>query len=106
MRGTASGSLVTTEVRMPDTAYILAPAKSGMSSKQGEGLVLLGGGFSPDFGTTDFDEVVWTSDRDGLIGTGYQVITHSLSLGRHRISIHLPDGLGGEATASVFVNVT
>ena len=66
--------------------------------------MLLGGGFSPDFETTDFDDVVWTSDRDGVIGTGYQVITHSLSAGRHRISIGFPDGLGGEASASVFVS--
>jgi hypothetical protein len=91
--------------RKPRKAYILSPANSGMTFKQGEGVVLLGGGFSPDFETTDFDEVVWTSDRDGVIGTGYGVITHSLSTGRHRISIDFPDGLGSETSASVFVTI-
>jgi hypothetical protein len=91
--------------RKPRQAQILSPAQSGVTFKQGEDVVLLGGGFSPDFGTTEFDEVVWTSDRDGWIGTGYQVITHSLSAGRHRIGISFTDGLGGEASASVFITI-
>jgi hypothetical protein len=89
----------------PRKAYILSPAHLGMSFKQGEEVVLLGGGFSPDFETTNFEEVVWTSDRDGVVGTGYQVITHTLSPGQHRIGIDFPDGLGGEASASVFVTI-
>src|SRR5262249_16965617 len=100
-------SVATTESlqvpKKPRKAYILSPANSGMTFERGEGAVLLGGGFSPDFETADLDEVVWVSNRDGVIGTGYQVIAHSLSTGQHRISIGLPDGLGGEALASVFV---
>jgi hypothetical protein len=91
--------------RKPRKAYILSPANSGMTFKQGEGVVLLGGGFSPDFETTNFEDVVWTSDRDGVIGTGYEVIVHTLSVGRHKISIDFPDGLGGEASATVFVTI-
>ncbi len=91
--------------RKPRKGYILSPEKSGVTFRQGEEVVFLGGGFSPNFATTDFEDVVWTSDRDGVIGTGYQVITHLLSAGRHRISIGFPDGLGGEASASVFVTI-
>ena len=89
----------------PRKAYILSPDKSQTIYAKGQDVVLLGGGFSPDFESSDFDDVVWTSDRDGLIGTGYQVITNSLSSGRHRIQISLPDGLDGEALTSVFITI-
>lgn len=89
----------------PRKAYILSPDKSQSTYAKGQDVVLLGGGFSPDFESSNFDDVVWTSDRDGLVGAGYQVITNSLSSGRHRIQISLPDGLEGEALASVFITI-
>jgi hypothetical protein len=102
-------SVATTEPmvvpRKPRKAYILSPENSEMTFKQGEDVVLLGGAFSPDFETSDFDEVVWISDRDGVIGTGYQIITRSLSAGRHRININFPDRLGGETSAVVYVTI-
>jgi hypothetical protein len=88
----------------PYKAYILSP-ESGTTVKKGEAVVLLGGGFSPDFQTTEFEDGVWTSSLDGVIGTGYEVVTHNLSVGRHKITLNFPDGLGGEAIASVFVYI-
>ncbi|MDQ6815059.1 MAG: hypothetical protein M3040_15090 [Bacteroidota bacterium] len=90
--------------RKPYEAHILSP-KSSDNFKKGADVRLYGGGFSPDFGTIDFDYVTWTSDRDGLLGTGYEVITNKLSSGRHRISINLPDGLGGDVSASVYIQI-
>jgi hypothetical protein len=88
----------------PHKAHILSP-ESGATFKRGQTIVLLGGGFSPDFQTADFEDVVWTSNLDGVLGTGYEVTPNHLSVGRHRITLSLPDGLGGEASASVFVAV-
>jgi hypothetical protein len=88
----------------PRRAEILAPA-DGTTVAQGDALELLGGGFSPDFETAEAEDVVWTSSRDGALGIGYQVVTEHLSPGRHRIALTVPDGLDGEARASVAVTV-
>ena len=66
-------------------------------------MVLQGGWFSPDFGITALNDVVWASNLDGVIG--YEVITHTLSVGRHRINLSLPGGLGGEAYAGMYIVV-
>jgi hypothetical protein len=62
-------------------------------------------GFSPDFGTTDFADMVWSSNRDGLLDVGYDTVVDNLSVGRHRLELTVPDGLGGESTARVSVEV-
>ena len=91
--------------RKPRVAYMLAPAP-GTVFRLGTAIRFLGGGFSPDFGTSGFEDVVWASDRDGVIGTGYELLVHTLSAGRHRISLTLPDGLGDEASAASFITVS
>jgi hypothetical protein len=73
---------------------------------EGEPVVLLGDAFSPDFGTPDLEELVWRSNLDGVIDVGPKVITQELSVGQHRIILSVPDGLGGEAAASVPVTIT
>jgi hypothetical protein len=88
----------------PRKVYILSPERDS-TFRRGEPVVLLGGGFSPDFQTTDFEDVTWTSSIDGLMGVGYQVIVHTLSVGRHKITLSFPDGLGGEASGSIFVRI-
>jgi hypothetical protein len=88
----------------PVQPHILEPQPdSGFS--QGEGVVLIGGGFSPDFETTGFDDVAWSSSIDGYLGVGYVFPVPSLSAGRHRITLSVPDGLGDEATAGIFIEV-
>jgi hypothetical protein len=62
-------------------------------------------GHSPDFETADFEDTMWTSNRDGYLGVGDQLTTHTLSPGRHRISVSVPDGLGGEASATVSIQI-
>jgi hypothetical protein len=88
----------------PRQAYILSPEPSA-SFAQGEPVVLRGGGFSPDFGTTEFEDVVWTSNVDGVIGVGHEVVAYRLSSGQHKINLSFPDGVGGEASTSVFIRV-
>jgi hypothetical protein len=88
----------------PRQAYILSP-EPGAAFGPEQGVVLKGGGFSPDFRMPEFDSVVWTSNIDGFIGTGYKVVMRVPSAGRHRITLSIPDALGGEATASVYVTI-
>jgi hypothetical protein len=90
--------------RKPVRAFILAP-ETGTSLGQGAPVTLRGGGFSPDFGSSDFEDLIWTSNIDGYLGVGHEVVLHRLALGRHRISLTMADGLGGEANASVFLVV-
>lgn len=89
--------------RKPRNAYILSP-EPGMRIMEGEPLVLQGGGFSPDFETSEFDEVLWACDGE-KVGVGYEVVANRLEPGRHRVTLSVPDGIGAEAVASVTVTV-
>jgi hypothetical protein len=50
--------------------------------------------------------LVWTSDRDGAIGTGRSFTTSSLSLGSHHLTASASDPGGTVGSASVDVTVT
>lgn len=101
-------ALATTEpVAIPEKpclAHIVSP-EDGATFSQGDAVELLGGGFSPNFETTEYDDVSWTSSQDGRLGTGYQVVTNSLSPGRHRITLRVPDLMGGESIASRVITI-
>jgi hypothetical protein len=88
----------------PRRPYILSPEPNSRFS-QGEPVVLGGVGFSPDFQTAPLDEVVWTSNVDGFLGYGYEVITHTLTPGLHKITLGVADGLGGEASESLLIKI-
>lgn len=85
-------------------AYISSP-QTGSEFEIGMPIALAGTGFSPDFGLTSPDEVVWSSRSIGTIGTGYQLTTNTLPIGYHRITMYVPDGLGGEASASTEIRI-
>ena len=89
--------------RKPRRAYLLAPGE-GVTVGAGVPLMLRGGGFSPDAGVSEFDDVTWSSDRDGHVGTGYEAQV-TLTPGRHRLTLTVPDGLGGVAQATRTVDV-
>ena len=88
----------------PRQALILSP-KSHDAFVQDESVVLRGVGFSPDFGSAEFSDLVWTSNLDCCIGVGPEVVTHALSIGRHTIKLCIPDGCEGEASALVFIEI-
>lgn len=105
--GVRTSTATTEPIEVPRKArqaHILAP-EDGTTVAAGEDVEFLGGGFSPDFETVEGEDVTWTSNRDGNIGTGYQLITRRLSPGRHQITASLPDGMRGEARVSVGVTV-
>jgi hypothetical protein len=88
----------------PVHARIVAPV-DGDQINSGDQLRLHGVGFSPDFGTTRSEDLVWTSTRDGLLGAGFETFIPNLSAGRHQIELTIPDGMGGKSVASVSVEV-
>jgi hypothetical protein len=81
-------------------ARIVSPS-DGDRVKAGEPLVLVGGGFSPDYGLSAPEEVVWTSDVDGAIGRGLVATAPALSPGPHTIRVAVPDGEGRSSSAKV-----
>jgi hypothetical protein len=71
----------------------------------GQALTLAGESFSPDTGSAHPAEMLWTSDLDGLLGRGQEILVNMLRSGTHTISLRVPDGQGGESNASVRVTV-
>jgi hypothetical protein len=86
------------------TAQILSPV-DGTEIQEGERLLLYGRAFSPDFGTTPSEEMLWFSDLDGLVATGHETWTTNLSQGRHQLTLRVPDGLDGESEDAVTIQV-
>ena len=106
--GIRTTTVTTDELRVerkPRRGYLLSP-RPGHTVREGEPVVLRGGGFSPDAGTTEFEDVTWSSNRDGRLGVGFEVVTQALSAGRHRITMSFPDGVGGEGAQRVSIDVT
>ena len=87
------------------TAFILSPERKTEVPVGGQ-VVLRGGAFSPDFGLGDMEDVVWNSNLDGLLGRGFELVADNLSSGFHTITLTVPDGVGGVATASVSLRVS
>ena len=88
----------------PRTAEILSPAPNSEISEYA-GVVLRGGAFSPDFGLGVMEDVLWVSNLDGRLGEGITLTTNNLSVGFHTITLNVPDGVGGVATASVSIRI-
>jgi hypothetical protein len=62
-------------------------------------VLLRGAAFSSDYGLGAPEDVVWSSNVDGVLGRGFELVTDRLSEGAHTITLTAPDGQGGVATA-------
>jgi hypothetical protein len=85
-------------------AYIVTPHE-GETFGVGQPVNFSGAGHSPDLGVSAFEEVTWSSSLAGTLGAGYQVTRDDLRAGTHRITLSVPDGQGGESTASVWIRI-
>jgi hypothetical protein len=104
--GVLGSAQITVAVLSPPAVTITTPAP-GTIVVLGNGVTFCGGAID----ATDGDlsaSLEWTSDRDGLIGTGTIFNTSTLSLGTHTVTAAVSDsdGLVGEAQSSVHVQVT
>ncbi len=88
----------------PAKPFIVKPTANAAQEKRPR-VELMGRGFSVDFGVTAPKDCVWSSDREGELGRGYHVAAQLRVPGQHRISLRVPDGLGGFSVSSITVDV-
>jgi predicted secreted protein len=89
----------------PPVATISAPANNS-SFTQGDTVNFRGSGQDPEDGSLSGGSLVWTSSRDGRIGTGTSFGTSSLSVGTHTITLTVTDSDGAADTDSIRITVS
>jgi hypothetical protein len=83
---------------------IHSPADGG-TYRAGTSVILAGSAFDLEELGLDDRALTWESDRDGKLGTGSELLTRSLSVGQHRITLRARDGSGAEGTAAITITI-
>jgi hypothetical protein len=86
------------------TAAISAPADQA-TFVTGENVLLLGDGFDLEDGSLPDSSLSWSSNLDGVLGTGRWLERNNLSLGTHLITLTAQDSQGNRGTESVTITV-
>jgi hypothetical protein len=102
--GTATRNITITVPNQPPTAAIQQPANNS-SFGQGQSVTFQGTGTDPEQGPLSGASLVWTSSRDGQIGTGTMFSTGSLSAGAHTVTLRVTDAQGATGTAAVNITI-
>jgi hypothetical protein len=89
----------------PPVAAISAPSNNS-SFAQGTSVTFTGTGTDPEDGALTGASLVWTSSRDGQIGTGTTFSTTGLSVGVHTITLTATDSQGAKGMATITVTIT
>jgi len=58
-----------------------------------------------DGAITNPDAYVWSSDKDGQLGTGSWIVLSNLTPGEHTLTVTVTDSGGAKATASLHVTI-
>ena len=87
----------------PRVAEIVWPTRS-LLVRRGQTVRLMGQVASVD-GEALVDTMQWESGRDGPLGTGRELLLHTLSAGRHLITLTTDDGLGRLTRATRRIDV-
>jgi hypothetical protein len=85
------------------TVSITAPA-NGTRAVQGSSITFTGSASDAQEGNLS-SALVWTSDRDGQIGTGTSVTTANLSVNTHRVTAWVMDAGGLSGSAQVDITI-
>lgn len=89
----------------PPTATITAP-NDGATFALGQNVMFVGLGSDPEDGTLPGSALAWTSDRDGLLGSGSTLITNGLTAGPHTVTLTATDSQGVTGTATITLTVS
>lgn len=104
--GTATADLTVVDVpNNAPTATITAPADGG-SALSGDNVTFTGTAADPEDGVLTGAALVWTSDLDGVIGTGTSFTTNALSGGVHEIVLTATDGDGAFDADTIGFSIT
>jgi hypothetical protein len=100
---TGTAAVTVTVADRPPTVTIVAPA-AGKVFPEGVPAVFtatavdnVDGNIAP--------RVVWSSDRDGVIGTGSSISTQTLAYGDHRITASVVNSLGTKGSATIDIAI-
>ncbi|MFA6109846.1 MAG: SUMF1/EgtB/PvdO family nonheme iron enzyme [Candidatus Latescibacterota bacterium] len=89
----------------PPTATISAPPSTS-SATRGAVVTFRGSATDPEDGPLTGASLVWSSSRDGRLGTSSVLSTSSLTVGTHTVMLTATDSRGGTGTATVTVSVS
>ena len=98
-------TIPTPTTNQPPTASITSPANN-TSVVQGTSVTFTGSGNDPEDGVLTGASLVWTSNRDGQIGTGTTFSKSNLSVGQHTITLTAKDAQNATGTATVTLTIT
>ncbi|AHG87657.1 glycoside hydrolase family 18 [Gemmatirosa kalamazoonensis] len=96
---------VAAPTNQPPTAAISAPANNATFA-QGSTVTFTGAGADPEDGVLSGASLVWTSSRDGQLGTGASLTKTTLTVGAHTITLTATDSKGATATATRSITIT
>ena len=103
---TVSVTIVASADNLPPTVTIETP-RDGAVFGSGSKITFIGSAIDPEDGDVTAD-LVWTSSRDGVIGTGGSFSKrgkNALSDGRHIITAEAADSLGAKGSAAIEITV-
>lgn len=86
------------------TATITSPEDES-SFIVGESVLFAGTGEDPEEGSLSGEDLVWTSDKDGEIGTGTSFSTDELSINTHSITLTVNDRNGNTDSDNITIHV-
>jgi hypothetical protein len=90
--------------RKPPTAAIFLP-EDGDRFDLKDPVLLRGVGYDREDGRLQGDALTWTSDRDGLVGSGGTLVTTDLSVGHHRLTFEVRDADDNVAQDTVEIDI-
>src|SRR5258706_13752398 len=103
---TASAESATFDVPKKAPQITLSGVQDGFTTDQGRPFYVEASAFDWEDGAfTDPSAYIWTSDKDGPIGTGPWISPQSLSPGEHTLMVTVRDSDGNVASAAVHVTI-
>ena len=94
-------------IQVPEKAprVLIATPEQGATLQPGAPVAFEATGYDPEDGGFLRARFVWTSDRDGELGSGDVVVVPMLSRGSHRVTVSAEDSNGNIGSATVDIQV-